>query len=178
MAIALPACHMEVSLLHHRLWPVLIATGNERNPETGTFAEYILIRGDISLKIPPNISFEEAATLGCALATVSLGFYRYLEMPFLSFPPEPKPDGPPILIYGGSSATGTIAIQFAKLYVPFYVNEPEPSMLIIHRSGFTVITVASPRNFELCKRVGADHVFDYVCSPGPLTHHPLLTDPA
>lgn len=32
----------------------------------------------------------------------------------------------------------------------------------ICRSGLTVITTASPRNFEFVKSLGADHVFDYV----------------
>lgn len=31
-----------------------------------------------------------------------------------------------------------------------------------YRSGLTVISTSSPRNFELLKSRGADHVFDYV----------------
>lgn len=49
----------------------------------------------------------------------------------------------PILIYGGSTATGILGIQFAKL------------------SGLTVITTSSPRNFDYLKSLGADAVFDY-----------------
>ncbi|KAF2850865.1 NAD(P)-binding protein [Plenodomus tracheiphilus IPT5] len=49
----------------------------------------------------------------------------------------------PILIYGGATATGTLAIQFAKL------------------SGLTVVTTSSPHNFDLLKSYGADYVFDY-----------------
>jgi NADPH:quinone reductase-like Zn-dependent oxidoreductase len=47
------------------------------------------------------------------------------------------------LIYGGSTATGTLAIQFAKL------------------SGLEVITTSSPHNFDLLKKLGADQVFNY-----------------
>jgi len=115
---------------------------NDRNPATGTFANYIIMKGDLTLKIPPTMSFENAATLPCGLATVGLGFYKHLEIPFLTYPVEPK-TGPFILIYGGSSATGSLGIQVAKL------------------SGLTVITTASPRNFEFVKSLGADHVFDY-----------------
>lgn len=65
------------------------------------------------------MSFEDASTLGCAIFTIGLGFYRYLEMPFLSLPLEESNDNQKLLlIYGGSSASGTIAIQFAKLWVP------------------------------------------------------------
>ena len=68
------------------------------------------------MHIPPQMSFEEAATLGCGVGTIALGLYKYLELPMLSLPlEEKKADGPFILIYGGSSATGTLAIQFAKL---------------------------------------------------------------
>ncbi|KAF3389863.1 Alcohol oxidase [Talaromyces pinophilus] len=47
-------------------------------------------------------------------------------------------DNKTILIYGGSTGTGTIAIQFAKL------------------AGYTVITTASPKHFDLVKARGAD----------------------
>ncbi|KAF8865528.1 putative zinc-binding oxidoreductase ToxD [Acephala macrosclerotiorum] len=117
--------------------------GNDLEPEDGCFANYILMKGDLCAHIPPNLSFEEAATLPCGLGTVGLGFYKHLELPFPTLPLEKKVNGTPILIYGGSSATGTLAIQFAKL------------------SGLTVITTASPHNFELLKNLGADHVFDY-----------------
>lgn len=49
----------------------------------------------------------------------------------------------PILIYGASTATGTLAIQYAKLV------------------GCEVYATASSHNFELLRKLGADHVFDY-----------------
>jgi NADPH:quinone reductase-like Zn-dependent oxidoreductase len=68
------------------------------------------------MHIPSHMSFEDAATLPCGIGTIALGFYRHLELPILSLPlDEKKGDGKSILIYGGSSATGTLAIQFAKL---------------------------------------------------------------
>lgn len=72
------------------------------------------------MHIPPNISFEEAATLPCGLATVALALYKPFSLPLPTLPinEEEKKDGPTILIYGGSTATGTLAIQFAKLCVP------------------------------------------------------------
>jgi NADPH:quinone reductase-like Zn-dependent oxidoreductase len=78
------------------------------------------VKGDIAMHIPPNLSFEEAATLPCGLATVALALYKHLSLPLPDFPinQEEKKDGRAILIYGGSTATGTLAIQFAKLFVP------------------------------------------------------------
>jgi len=99
--------------------------GNDLEPEDGTFAEYIVVKGDVAMHIPDNISFEEAATLGSGICTNALGLYRYLELPLLTFPLEEKrSDGPPLLIYGGSSASGTLAIQFAKLLV-IILNSPK-----------------------------------------------------
>jgi NADPH:quinone reductase-like Zn-dependent oxidoreductase len=93
-----------------------IPQGNEAEPEDGTFAEYIMMKGDIAIRIPSNISFEEASTVGCGIGTISLALYRYLELPLLTIPiKEGKSDALPLLIYGGSTATGTLAVQFAKL---------------------------------------------------------------
>jgi NADPH:quinone reductase-like Zn-dependent oxidoreductase len=47
-----------------------------------------------------------------------------------------------IFIYGGSTGVGQFAIQLAKL------------------SGYKVVTVASPRNHEFLRSLGADAVFD------------------
>ena len=51
--------------------------------------------------------------------------------------------GPAILIYGGATATGLFALQFARL------------------SGCRVLSTCSPRNFQLVKALGAHEVFDY-----------------
>lgn len=109
-------------------------------PEDGAFAEYIVAKGDVQMPIPKNLSFEEASTLGIGITTVGQALYQSLKLPL---PTEPAKDSFPILIYGGSSATGTLAIQYAKL------------------SGLTVVATASTRNFALCKSLGADAVFDY-----------------
>ncbi|BCS02740.1 zinc-binding alcohol dehydrogenase family protein [Aspergillus luchuensis] len=115
---------------------------NAVQPEDGTFAEYIVAKGDIQMHIPDNLSFQDAATLGVGITTVGQALYQSLK---LELPTEPAKGGNagPILIYGGSTATGTLAIQFAKL------------------SGYKVLTTCSPRNFDLVKGLGADEVFDY-----------------
>ncbi|KAL4805773.1 hypothetical protein BDV18DRAFT_152488 [Aspergillus unguis] len=113
---------------------------NAVQPEDGTFAEYIVVKGDIQMKIPDNLSFEEASTLGVGIVTVGQSLYQSLK---LSLPTEPTKKREPLLIYGGSTATGTLAIQFAKL------------------SGYEVLTTCSPHNFDLVKSLGADQVFDY-----------------
>ena len=69
----------------------------------------------MQLRIPDNVSFEAAATVAVGIATTGYGLYKVLSLP----PPDTNSsgDGEPILIYGGSTATGTIAIQFARMQV-------------------------------------------------------------
>lgn len=70
------------------------------------------MKGNLQIRIPDQISFEEAATLGVGITTLGQGLYQSLGFPLLT---EPAKDHPPVLIYGRSTATGTLAIQFAKL---------------------------------------------------------------
>ncbi|PYI26065.1 GroES-like protein [Aspergillus indologenus CBS 114.80] len=113
---------------------------NAVEPEDGAFAEYIVAKADLSTPIPANLSFQEAATLGVGITTVGQALYQSLK---LAPPTAPTAAAEPLLIYGGSTATGALAIQFAKL------------------SGYTVLTTCSPHNFDLVKQLGADAAFDY-----------------
>lgn len=87
---------------------------NVTYPEDGAFAHHIQARGDIAIRIPSHLSFTEAATLPGGLLTVALGLYKHLRLPF---PPAKVASKPWLLVYGGSSASGTLVIQFAKLFV-------------------------------------------------------------
>jgi len=115
--------------------------GNTVYHEDGAFAKYITAKGDGQIQIPSNLSFEQAATLGAGMITISQGLYKWLELPL---PPAVISPNFPILIYGGATATGVLAIQFAKL------SGCQP-----------IIATASPNNFEFLKELGAEYVFDY-----------------
>ncbi|KAK6832903.1 alcohol dehydrogenase [Apiospora arundinis] len=78
----------------------------------GAFAEYALVRDGHIAKVPEGMSFQEAATLGLGITTVGQALYMTLGLPL---PCESSGEQAPcVLIYGGSTATGTLAIQFAK----------------------------------------------------------------
>lgn len=98
------------------------------------------------MHISDYMSFEEAATLGCGVVTIAQGLYQKLGLALPEVDDGNQKSGKWILIYGGSSATGTLAIQFAKL------------------SGYKVVTTCSPRNFALARSLGADVVLDYASS--------------
>lgn len=112
---------------------------NAVEPEDGCFAEYAVVKGDVQMKIPEKMTDEEAATLGVGVSTVGQGLYQSLQLPL---PGEGK-EKIPVLIYGGSTATGSLAIQYAKL------------------SGLEVITTCGSHNHNFAKKLGASKAFDY-----------------
>ncbi|KAH8158115.1 hypothetical protein CIB48_g10123 [Xylaria polymorpha] len=118
----------------------MIFGGSWKFPDNGAFGEYAAVKEHVQLKTPDNVTDEEAATFGVSVTTVGQGLYKTLTLPL---PNDPVKTPFPVLIYGGSTATGIYGIKYAKA------------------SGLTVIATASPHNFELLKAVGADHVFDY-----------------
>ncbi|GIJ91176.1 hypothetical protein Asppvi_010141 [Aspergillus pseudoviridinutans] len=115
--------------------------GNNPNRlDNGAFAEYVAVSADLLFRVPENMSYNEAATLGVGLVTVGMSLYHCLKLPMEA---EPAGKSPYVLVYGGSTATGTLAIQ------------------ILTRSGYTPITTCSPHNFNLVKSLGAIAAFDY-----------------
>jgi len=118
--------------------------GNPTMPNGGCHAEYCLAKGDVMLRLDDiggAIADEQAAGICVAVATAFIGLYRFLGLPLPGA--QTQVEKAPILIYGGSSATGMMAVQFANL------------------SGLRVLTTCSPANFDLVKRLGADAAFDY-----------------
>ncbi|RYP62417.1 hypothetical protein DL771_009752 [Monosporascus sp. 5C6A] len=101
---------------------------------SGSFAEYLIAKGDVHIKVPDNLSDEEAATPGISITTVGQGLYESLKLPL---PTEPVAEPYPILIHGGSTATGILGIQSVK------------------PSGLRVITTCSPRNSDYLWSLGA-----------------------
>ncbi|QQK46758.1 Polyketide synthase, enoylreductase [Penicillium digitatum] len=97
----------------------------------GAFAQYVIAKGDLQILIPESMSFEAAS----------------MELPIPGDQASESGDTS-ILIYGGATATGTLAIQLAKL------------------SGLRVVTTCSEANRSFMFELGADAVFDY--------HDPLV----
>lgn len=86
------------------------------NPDDGAFAEVISVIGDLQMRMPDSLSFQQAATLGLGTGTVGQGLFQKslkLKLPSPSVSAVIKHDEP-VLIYGGGSATGALGIQFAK----------------------------------------------------------------
>ncbi|KAJ3158189.1 hypothetical protein HDU86_003147 [Geranomyces michiganensis] len=120
---------------------------NHDNKEDGAFAEYIVCKAGVALHVPDEMSDEEAATLGVGVTTCGQGLFQSLKLPLPgsdeAATTAASSDKPMLLIYGGSTGTGTLAIQYAKL------------------AGWTVLTTCSPKNYDLVRSRGADAVFNY-----------------
>lgn len=87
---------------------------NASNTDDGAFAEYIVAKGDLQFKVPEGMSDEEAATLGCGVATCGQGLFEKGYGLGLNYPSTPVEKQEQVLVYGGSTATGTLGIQFLK----------------------------------------------------------------
>ncbi|KAF4948337.1 hypothetical protein FSARC_13763 [Fusarium sarcochroum] len=115
-------------------------------PDVGAFAEYIGALGDLVLKIPDDMRFEDAAALGLATATAAYGLFSEMDLPGSLehlVGENDEETGDFVLVAGGSTATGTRAIQLLKT------------------AGFRPVATSSPSNFDLVKSFGAEQVFDY-----------------
>ncbi|KAH2887366.1 Trans-enoyl reductase fsl5 [Aspergillus fumigatus] len=110
-------------------------------PAVGAFAQYVGATDLTAIKIPEYMSLEEAVTLGSGIGTIGLALFKSLDVPGSPWLPADKPVD--VLVYGGSTATGTLAIQLLKL------------------SGLNPITTCSPTKFDLVKSYGATAAFDY-----------------
>lgn len=121
---------------------------NPMRPDNGAFAEYVRADAAMVFRLHASLSPRQAATLGTALSTCTMALWGEHALALSSTPdtaaaaqaPDPLV---PVLVYGGSTATGTIAIQLLRL------------------SGYDPIVTCSPRNFELCRSRGASAAFDY-----------------
>lgn len=84
---------------------------NPKTPLRGAFGEYNISAGKIWLKLPAGVSTEGGSTFGAAISTAGLAL-KLLGLPLPDAPVE-KPQH--VLVYGGSTATATIAIQLLRM---------------------------------------------------------------
>ncbi|KAL8887551.1 MAG: hypothetical protein Q9215_004893 [Flavoplaca cf. flavocitrina] len=113
------------------------------SPDHGAFQKMTLARSEGVIPLPDSLSFEEGAILPLAVLT-ALSAYTTLGIPLDT--KYTADDKEAILIWGGSSSVGSLAVQSAKTM------------------GFTVYATAGAQNLEYVKSLGAKAVFDYKSS--------------
>ena len=101
---------------------------------SSAFADYVCVHERNLMPIPNNISLIDAASMPEALLTVWMNLVQFGRL---------KPTHK-VLIHGGTSGIGSMAIQIAKYL------------------GNTVIaTAGKDEKLQFCKDMGADYVFNY-----------------
>lgn len=109
----------------------------------GAFQSYSVLLTYMTSPIPDNLSYESASVIPLGASTAACGLFQKDHLGLQHPSVNPKPTGKTVIIWGGSTSVGCNAIQLAVA------------------AGYEVFTTASPRNFELVKKLGATEVFDY-----------------
>ena len=84
---------------------------NAKSPYRAAFGMYNISTGPYWMKLPNSITTEGGATMSAAIGTAGLA----LKLLGLPLPDAPVQKPMHILVYGGGTATATIAIQLLKL---------------------------------------------------------------
>jgi NADPH2:quinone reductase len=100
----------------------------------GGYAQYCIAQDAQAIAVPPNLSIKEAGATPETLMTV---WHNVFERGGLKA-------GETLLIHGGSSGIGTMAIQLAKAF-----------------GARVIVTVGSQDKADACKKLGADHAINY-----------------
>lgn len=109
----------------------------------GGFQEYSMVQENCCSAIPASMKHSDVCVLPLAVATAATGLFHpdYCALDLPTIPVVPKDQA--FLVWGGSTSVGCNAIQ------------------LVANAGYEVITTASPKNFDLVKKLGASHAFDY-----------------
>ncbi|PYI05152.1 GroES-like protein [Aspergillus sclerotiicarbonarius CBS 121057] len=124
---------------------------NQSQADDGAFTEYAMVKADVAMHVPASspttisLTLDQLCTLPLGSITVGQGLFQPGEGKSLglAWPGAGGGNGEWVFIAGGSTATGTLGIQLAKM------------------AGYRVITTCSPGNFDFVRSRGADEVFDY-----------------
>ncbi len=107
--------------------------GQLGNLTGGALSDYVLLSTKQVVKAPSNIPNEQLGGLAMAGTTAWQALFENASLKA----------GDKVLINGGSSGVGHLAIQIAKAY------------------GAQVTSVSSTKNIDFCKKLGADYTIDY-----------------
>jgi NADPH:quinone reductase-like Zn-dependent oxidoreductase len=109
----------------------------------GAFQNYTIVLPRLTTVIPHNVSYAQAAVIPLGITTAACGLFQRdllaLELPSA----HPKPRNEWVIVWGGATSVGSNAIQLAVA------------------AGYSVVSTASPKNFDYLKSLGAAEAFDY-----------------
>jgi putative PIG3 family NAD(P)H quinone oxidoreductase len=100
----------------------------------GGYAEYVQVPASMLLPVPENLVFDEAASLPEAIYTAYFNLVVKAQLQ----------RGEKLLIHGGASGVGAMALQLAKLL-----------------GAYVITTASSDEKCVFCQKLGADEVVNY-----------------
>src|SRR5262245_58833219 len=101
----------------------------------GGYAELAVAHAGHVMRVPSNLSFEQAACICETYLTAYMNVFMYARLQ----------DGEAVLLHGGGGGVTTAAMQLVKALRP----------------RARIVVTASPGKVERVKALGADHVIDY-----------------
>lgn len=120
------------------VFPYAPVDAQEKQHRIGAFSEHIVVDRRLLLRVPENWSDLQGAALGgVGWSTVGLAMSSPDALALAGLPSKPSKKKMPVLVYGGGTATGTMACQLLKRYVASspspvqYDLLPNPGMLLI-----------------------------------------------
>lgn len=120
------------------------------DPRFGAFQKYALASASFTTKLPAAVALVDGATtiLNIAAVTSALHVHLGLDLPSLAGAISPK--GKKVLIYGGTSSCGDLAIKFAST------------------AGYVVVTTSSPKHKSYVQSLSPGHIIDHTQTTGAL----------
>ncbi|KNG81523.1 putative alcohol dehydrogenase [Aspergillus nomiae NRRL 13137] len=109
----------------------------------GAFQKYPLALEENLVKLDSQTSLEQGSGVMANLATVVAALSVCMKLDFPPINGRAPANGKRILIYGGSSSVGSLAVQYAT------------------DAGYEVVTTSSPANCDLVQRRGPSCIIDH-----------------
>ena len=133
----------------YRIGDRVIGAASGLNRKNGTycysaFQEYVVLKSPSIAKIPKEVAYEDAAVLPLGINTAASCLFmdETLGLKAPSIDGTKASQGKTLLVWGASSSIGSCGVQMAT------------------HAGYEVVGVASKRNHEMVKVLGASMCFD------------------
>ncbi|OGM49808.1 putative alcohol dehydrogenase [Aspergillus bombycis] len=113
----------------------------------GAFQKYPLALEENLVKLDSQTSLEEGSGVMANLATVVAALSVCMKLDYPPITGRAPTNGKRLLVYGGSSSVGGLAVQYAT------------------DAGYEVVTTSSPANWDLVQRRGPACIIDHTTPP-------------
>ncbi|KAI0469089.1 putative zinc binding dehydrogenase [Xylaria cf. heliscus] len=140
-------------------------------PRSGAFAQFVVADSRLLLRVPEAWSDGEGAALGgVGWCTVALALSAPDALALSASPSQPAKEKVPVLVYGGATATGTMACQLLMLsgFAPLAVTSPQSAALALAYGASGTASYTLPTCTQTLRHLAGDtpirHALDCIIS--------------